>query len=384
MKTFHSKRIVFINQSSGTLMVDIVNAFGTKYEHLVLITGTKGGEKYQAGLLEKVKVDKIISYEKNTTFRRIFTWLWGWLQIWFKIILKYRKADLFIVSNPPMATLLPLFCRNPYSFLIYDTYPDVLVSTGVCRADSFIVRWWKKQNRKLYRKARNIYTIGEGMAECLTQYTEKEKIKIIPNWADVSFLKPCSKADNPFLKEYGLSDKFIVLYSGNLGNTHSVETIVEVAERLRYEQDICFVIIGEGGKKKKIGQMVEEKGLNNCRLLPWQPVERIPYSLGAADVGVITLDLSASALSVPSKTYAMLAVGCALLCIAGRDSELGGIVGKYQAGEIFAPDEVDRIADFVLGMKNDAEKLERYKRNARKAALDFTPENARQYVNRYE
>lgn len=80
----------------------------------------------------------------------------------------------------------------------------------------------------------------------------------------------------------------------------------------------------------------------------------------------------------------MLAVGCALLCIAGRDSELGGIVGKYQAGEIFAPDEVDRIADFVLGMKNDAEKLERYKRNARKAALDFTPENARQYVNRYE
>lgn len=113
-------------------------------------------------------------------------------------------------------------------------------------------------------------------------YRKKEKIKIIPNWADVSFLKPCSKADNPFLKEYGLSDKFIVLYSGNLGNTHSVETIVEVAERLRCEQDICFVIIGEGGKKKKIGQMVEEKGLNNCRLLPWQPVERIPYSLGAA------------------------------------------------------------------------------------------------------
>ena len=380
----YSKQIVFINQSSGTLMVDIVNAFGIKYEKLELITGTKGGEKYLAELSDNVILDKIISYDKSSTFKRIFTWLWGWFQIWLKLIFKYRTAELFIVSNPPIATLLPLFCRNPYSFLIYDAYPDVLISTGICKANSLIVCWWKKLNIKLYHKARNIYTIGNGMAKCLSQYVEMDRIHIIPNWANVSYLKPCAKIDNIFLKEQKLTDKFIVLYSGNLGNTHKVETIVEVAEKLKKEQDIYFIIIGEGGKKKKIESMIEENKLNNCRLLPWQPVEKLPYSIGAADVGVITLDLLASKLSVPSKTYAMMAVGCALLCIAGKDSELKEIVEEYQVGEIFNPNEIERISNFILEMKNDVEKLEYYKQNARKAALNFTPDNARQYLNTYK
>lgn len=130
--------------------------------------------------------------------------------------------------------------------------------------------------------------------------------------------------------------------------------------------------------------MIEENKLNNCRLLPWQPVEKLPYSIGAADVGVITLDLLASKLSVPSKTYAMMAVGCALLCIAGKDSELKEIVEEYQVGEIFNPNEIERISNFILEMKNDVEKLEYYKQNARKAALNFTPDNAKQYLNTYK
>lgn len=381
----HSKRqIVFINQSTQALFVDIVNAFGEKFGNLTLLTGKKNNEDYLKALDRKVKTDFIVSYNKKTTLKRILTWGWGTFQIWWKVVTKYRKTELFIVSNPPMATLVPLFCRNPYSLLIYDTYPDVLIHSGILKPGSWIARWWKRKNMKLYKNALYVYTIGDGMAGCLRQYVEEQKIKVIPNWANTSVLKLVDKTDNLFIKQYKLEDKFVVLYSGNLGNTHKIETIVEVAERLKQERNIVFVIIGEGAKKKKIEEMVRDKALQNCFLLPYQSLDRLPHSLGAADIGIITLDLSASALSVPSKTYSMLAVGSALLCIAGRDSELAGIVEKYQVGEIFEPEEVKRIADFVLRMKNDAVKLECYKQNARKAALDFTPENARRYVEGYE
>lgn len=384
MKTQKYSELVFINQSSGTLMIDIVNAFVGKYEQLVLISGAEEGGKYLTGLCEGVKTDKIVVYRKTTTFRRLWSWAVGWLQIWFKITFKYRKAELFIVSNPPMATLLPLFCRNSYSLLIYDTYPDVLVSTGIFGADSRLVRWWKRKNVRLFQKARNIYTIGEGMQDCLAQYVDKARIRVIPNWADLSRLKPIAKSENPFICQHHLEDKFVVLYSGNLGNTHKVETIAEVAEILKEEQDICFVIIGEGAKKKKIEQQIKEKALQNCLLLPFQPVDRLPYSLGAADVGIVTLDLTASRLSVPSKTYSMLAVGCCMLGIAGHDSELAKIIEGYEAGKVFEPEEADRIAGFIKEMKENTEKLNFYKRNAREAALHFTPENARCYVEWYE
>lgn len=365
-------------------MIDIVNAFVGKYEQLVLISGAEEGGKYLTGLCEGVKTDKIVVYRKTTTFLRLWSWIIGWLQIWFKITFKYRKAELFIVSNPPMVTLLPLFCRNSYSLLIYDTYPDVLVSTGIFGADSRVVRWWKRKNVRLFQKARNIYTIGEGMRDCLAQYVDKARIKVIPNWADLSRLKPIAKSGNPFICQHHLGDKFVVLYSGNLGNTHKVETIAEVAEILKEEQDICFVIIGEGAKKKKIEQQIKEKALQNCLLLPFQPVEELPCSLGAADIGIVTLDLTASRLSVPSKTYSMLAVGCCMLGIAGYDSELAKIIEGYQAGEVFEPEEADRIAGFIREIKEDAEKLNFYKQNAREAAFHFTPENARRYAEWYE
>ena len=376
------KKIVFVNQSSGYLMIDIVNIFKCKYKEAVLITGQL--IKRNADLDGYAKIDTIIPYHRKNAISRLYSWILATLQVIFKLLFKYNKRyDLFLVTNPPFSMFIPLLFKRKYSLLIYDTYPDVLITHRIISSNSFISRYWRMANRKALKNASNIYTVSEGMAECLSQYIDRQRIKVIPNWSDTSFLKPLPKENNPFVLEHHLADKFIVLYSGNMGATHDIEAIVELATAMKNDRDVLFVLIGEGVKKTKIEALINEYELENCLLLPYQKVEVLPFSLSCANIGIVTLNRESSLLSVPSKMYSLMAVGAVLLGIGSRHSELGYMVKKYGIGDIFSRDAICEMRVFILNMKNNKTACLQYASNSRKASFDFTRENALLYVNNY-
>lgn len=362
------------DQSAFDLSYDIANAFRRAGEAEVhLISGRLG-----AHMCEGIIPEEITPYDKSSSRKRIFTWLKGSWDI-FRIFRKNKNAELFIISNPPLAPLLPLLLKNKFSLLVWDIWPDVLVHTKTLSAKHPLVRFWRYLNRKVFVRAEKVFTISEGLAKALEAYVPREKIVIVPLWADTNFLKPLPKAENRFLREQGLDGKFVVMYSGNIGNTHPVEKLVDVAAALREHEDIAFIIIGEGGKKELVKKRIAETGVKNVRLLPYQPRETLPYSLAAADIGVITLEVNASQVSVPSKTYSSLAVGVPLLCLAGENSELATLVRTHGVGGIFTPDSVPAIAQWILDLKNDPARREALSRRARETSFLFTPKNANLY-----
>ena len=370
------KSIIFINQSVGQLFADVLNAFYKAGYQCTLLTGSNEGFQIEKG----IKSVLLKKYERTSIRSRLKTWIiFTWQAR--RYLRKHKAEDLFIVSNPAFATLLPLCVKNPYSLLIYDTYPDALVSTGILKETNFFVKWWAQKNKKqIFKNAKVVVTLSESMARALERYITKDKIQVIPNWADTTILNPIEHNENPWLVEKGLQNKFVVLYSGNIGNTHKVETMVDVANALRERKDILFIIIGEGGKKEIVKSRIKELGVENVLLFPSQDRDVIPFSIGAADIGVITLDAKSSMVSVPSKTYSMLAVGSCLMCIASKSSELSALVDEYDCGRVFSSDDVQGMADYILKMAIDRELLQQKKRNSRKAALNFTPENAKRYV----
>ena len=127
--------------------------------------------------------------------------------------------------------------------------------------------------------------------------------------------KPICKEQNPFVKEHHLENKFVVMYSGNIGYTHSVECLIEVAKNMQTDNDVKFLMIGEGKKKTDLVAQAEELNLRNITFLPLQDFNVLPYSLASADLGIITLDENVSRVSVPSKTFNLMAVGVPLLVI---------------------------------------------------------------------
>lgn len=371
------RKVVLVNQSTGYLMIDIVNAYMAKYDQVVLIAGSIC--TMERPLENDVVIDKIIPYNRSTTIKRILTWLYGTLQVFFKLLFKYRHYEVVYVTNPPMCYLLAFFIHSSFSVIVYDVYPDALKNIGI-NDKSIFFRLWATWNQKLFSKAQKVFTLSDGMGEILKHYVDSSKIKIIPNWPASERLHPIEKSENLFIRKYKLEKKFIVLYSGNIGYTHNVECLVDVAKKIKDEKDILFLIIGEGMKKSMIQKCVRDSGLQTFMFLTWQDKDMLPYSLGAADIAVITLNDNTAQLSVPSKTYNLLAVGAPLLCIAPLNSELRNLVHKYQNGSCFEKSEVEEISSYISMLKNNPEIRLEQCRKSLIAARDFTYKNANKYV----
>lgn len=371
------KNVVLINQSTGYLMIDIVNAYAVQYDQVALIAGSI---KYsERSLADKVHIDKIVAYDRSSAIRRILTWLFGTMQILFKLIFKYRQYEVVYVTNPPMSYLLAYFIHRPYSIIVYDIYPDALKNIGITEHHP-IYRLWAKWNKSLFAKAKKVITLSEGMGKVLELYVNRSQIKVIYNWSASDKLHPIEKTANPFAKQHELEDKFIILYSGNIGYTHNVECLVDIAEYLRNDPSILFLIIGEGKKKEMIQDMVSKAQLTSFLFLTWQNKDVLPYSLSAADVAVITLNDDTAQASVPSKTYNLLAVGAPLMCISPQNSELARLVNKFQNGSCFEKDETENMAVYISKLKAHPEIRKELSANSLLAAKSFTYQNAEEYV----
>lgn len=371
------KKIVIVNQSVGYLTIDTVNAYTTKYDEVILVAGKIN--IVERKLERSVKIERIITYDRSSVLKRIITWIIGFIQLFSLLAFKYRKHEVMYVTNPPISYLASLVLKNPFSIIVYDTYPDALRNIGI-KQGNWLYNLWSKWNRKLFKKAKCIYTLSEGMADQLSTYVDRECIEVIPLWPASESFTPIEKEYNPFIKEHGLQDKFVVLYSGNMGYTHNVETLIEVANFLKSENNIHFLLIGDGKKKVELVRMAKEKQLDNCTFMDYQPFDVLPYSLASADLGVVTLNEETALTSVPSKTFNLLAVGAPLLCIAPKKSEIALIVAKYNNGLVCSATEPQIIADFIVSIANDKQKQKQMSLRSLQAAKEYTKENAFLYV----
>jgi glycosyltransferase involved in cell wall biosynthesis len=382
MRVQPSRKIVFINQATGYLTIDIINAFA-RSGHFAAVSLIAGSIRVQdVALSEQVQWSKISLYDRGNPRRKVFSWIKGTIETLYLLLTRYRKYEVFYVTIPPFAYLLSLFLKNRFSVLVFDVYPDVLQIFNV-KPSNLIYRLWSRANKALFTRAHRVYTIGAGMARLLSRYTALENITVIPNWSGLTNVTEVLKANNCFLDEQQLHGKFIVQYSGNIGYTHNVEVLIDIASDLREHRDIFFVVIGRGDKLNWIRQLVEERGLDNCRLLPFQPDELLSHTLSAADLGVVLLDDKTAHVSIPSKIYNLQAVGVPILGIADVNSELAVHLSEHQNGRCFAPKDKPAIIDYILKVKDDAAMYQKMKEKSRRAAKSYTIQNAEKYFKMY-
>ena len=361
-----------INQDSGYLVINLANDLAKKGVKVSIMAGRVVPR--QEPLFDEVKVSKIIKYNRSNRFLRILTWLVGFIQIIIKVRLRYRKATLLIYTNPPLSTFLPAFCKNRYSLMIFDLYPDILIKMNFLRESSGIVRYWSSFNRRSFKGAEKVFTLSESMSEQIKDYTEKPP-EIIPLWSEGVKPTKIIGENNPFARQHGLDKRFVVIYSGNLGATHNTGIFTEVAAKVT-NPNVVFLIIGEGDQKESLELDIKERKLENIILLPLQPVESINLTFNSGDIALISQNPNASGLSVPSKTFSFMALGKPLICISGEESELKRLIDKYNNGKFFYPDDIDLIAQFIDTVSKDRELISNYGKCSGKASEDFSRKNA--------
>ena len=306
------KKILIVNQNSGYLTIDVANAFQEQYDKVVVLYGMN--RLTERNFHPDIKIQKTIAYNRTSFVKRLWTWVICTIHLFFLLLFKYRGYHVLYYTNPPMSYFNALFFSNPFSIVVFDTYPDALKLIGLSET-SFVYRIWRRINQKVFARANQIITLSEGMKEQLRDYVDTKKVKVVSVWSASDAFMPIAKESNLFLKTHNWIDKFIILYSGNMGIGHKLEVLIDVAKQLEEKKEILFLFVGEGTKKNTLIDLANKNELRNIHFLTWQDVATLPYSLAAGDIAVVALEPEATHSSVPSKTFNYMAVGATILAI---------------------------------------------------------------------
>lgn len=368
-------KLLLINQSIGYLFNDVIAAAVAAGHQVTVMAGTVKGT-----LPPGVSWVKGVAYRPKSAGSRLVTWLHFSLQLGLFLIRRGHEYDrLLVVSNPPLAPMLAPLARRPYGLLLYDLYPQVLRHMGYLSSGHWLYRIWQRLNQWTFQKASSIFTLSDGMAAELLmglpagRITQKE-IEVIPPWANTQVVYPVTPKENQFMEEAGLIGQFVVLYAGNMGITHPLETLIEAARYLQSFPHIQFLMVGDG--PKRIDLQRQGEGLKNLKFLPFLPDFDFNQCLSASSIVVVTLQAEAAAVSVPSKTYNALAAGKPLLVLAGSQSEISRLVDGYQVGLRVDPNDPIALAKSIQQLSEQPDYAEMLSQNALHSARNFTPQLA--------
>jgi colanic acid biosynthesis glycosyl transferase WcaI len=285
-----------------------------------------------------------------------------------------RGDAVLVVTNPPtLPFLVALVCAHkqaPCILLIHDLYPEAAVAAGVLKDGCWAVRIIRCCHRALYRRVARIVVLGRDVQERVRALVpeQPERVAVIPNWAEPDAIRPCGRDETQLVRELNLCGKFIVEYAGNMARVNDLETLLRCAEQLRDRSEIHFLLLGAGARRRWVEEQVAGRGLTNVSLVAARPRREQADFLNACDVGVVALCRGMYGVSVPSRTYNIMAAGRPVLAIVEHGSEIARMVEEEGAGWVVPPGDAEQLAQKIQALASDRQSLSLAMQCARHAA----------------
>jgi colanic acid biosynthesis glycosyl transferase WcaI len=285
------------------------------------------------------------------------------------------KHDVILVPSPPLSNgvigdFLSRLRGTPFIYNVQDVWPDVAVRAGVLKKGRAI-RHLKKMESYVYRRAAQISVISEGFRRnLLAKGVPDGKISVIPNFIDTEFVTPLPK-QNYFSRKHALENKFVVLFAGNMGFSQGLEVALNAAKLLEGNEEIKFLMVGNGAARNASVNYCESAKLNNVEFLPFQAHEDVPAMYGAADVCLIPLKRGFTMESVPCKLFTIMAAGKPSIAAVDYHSDTWELIQDARCGICVEPENPRALADTINRYYFDA------------SARNESGRNARHYVERH-
>jgi colanic acid biosynthesis glycosyl transferase WcaI len=256
------------------------------------------------------------------------------LELW-----RLLKPDDVVVAktDPPLISIVVALAARSRRAVLVNWLQDLFPEVAAALTPGLLPPWVQRnltalRDRSLRRAALNI-TLSNGMRERLRACGVPEnRIRVIPNWSDPASIQPLAKAASETGRRLGLTDRFVVGYSGNFGRAHEFQTLLGAARTLRSDTRFVFLMTGGGAQVQELRQTVEREQLPNFIFQDFQPPERLSDSLAAADVHLVSLLPSLEGLIVPSKLYGIFAAGRPALFIGDPHGDIPATLRDHGCG----------------------------------------------------
>lgn len=277
-------------------------------------------------------------------------------------LLKEKNVDLiYTISQPPIlggliGTFGKFLKRSKHVYNIQDFNPEQAAAVNYTGGTVHNIA--KQLDRINCSYSDHIILVGNDMKQTLENRFGKDhqlSHSVINNWTDENEIIPLEKNNEHvqhFLNQHGLQDKFIIMYSGNLGLFYDLENLIKVSSNFINYPDIHFLYIGEGASKKEMQEYVSNKKLKNVTFLPYQPKEFIKYSLNVADAHLVVNQKGIKGVSVPSKIYGVMAAGKPILGVLEQGSEAEFLISTSNSGFVSEPQDYKHFVENIMSMFN--------------------------------
>lgn len=314
-------------------------------------------------------------FGKGTTIGRLADFASYYMQAVVKGLLMRRFDAVVCLTTPPYIALVGLFLkivrRTRVIYWLMDVYPDVMVAHGMIRDRGVLHRALRRLHRFVLDHCDATVALGRCMKDRLVdQGADPANIHVVHVWSPVNTTSQAPQSDganpNSYRNRWGVGDRTLVMYSGNFGLAHDVDTFLHAAEALKDDDRIRFAFVGGGKRKPIVEAFVRDRGLTNCVIEPYQPRERLDDLLTSADVHLISMEEPMCGLVVPSKFFGAAAAGRATIFIGPDKSEIALLIDEWDCGGRVEPGDSAHLKNLLQSFVADREKLNILGDNARR------------------
>lgn len=336
-----------------------------------------------------VEVHRFAMYRegKNAVLRALRYFLISSIQLWKGIWAK--DIDLiYVASTPPtqgaLAALVKKFKRLPFVYNLQDIFPDSLAGTGLAKKGGLLWKIGRAIENFTYRNADKIIVISQDFKKnIMAKGVPEDKIVVVYNWVDQNAVKDIPRSENKLFAMYDLDpSKFYITYNGNIGLTQNMDMLLEVAKSLEANDNIRFVLVGNGAYLEQVKHIVKEREIDNVYILPFQPYEDISHVFSLGDVSLIISKPGVGENSVPSKTWSIMSASRPVLANFD-ENELKTIIEENNCGIFTKAGDKVAFTDAILKLYYDRELCKEYGRNGRRFVMDNLTRDAgtKKYVD---
>lgn len=265
-----------------------------------------------------------------------------------------RRVDAVIAMSPPLTLgvagrLVAWIRRAPLIFNIQDVFPDAAVETGAI-TNRWVIGAARALEKVSYLLSSRVTVLSQDLADNVASKigaSKATRVVVIPNFVDTERIVPLDAATD-YRRELGLTDRPVVMYAGNIGYSQSLEMLVAAA---RARPDVDFVINGTGSARSDLERSA--RGLTNLIFGDFQPPERLSEVLATGDIHVVPLRRGLGRVSVPSKTYSIMAAGRPIVAAVDAGTEVTRLVDGARSGLVVPPDETESFIAAIDRLVSD-------------------------------
>lgn len=264
--------------------------------------------------------------------------------------LRMPRFDVVVtLTTPPLIALIGLllrrFKRSQHVYWSMDLHPDASLALGQMKRSNPVVAALAWLSDAFYRQADRVVVLGPYMADrILAKRVRPNRVTTIPVWSRRDEIYPLPRQGHPLRASLGLGDRFIAMYSGNLGLAHSFAEFLGAARRLRDRDDILFLFVGDGPRRAEVETAQAAEGLTNIRFLDYFPREQLHASLSLADAHLISLRPEMTGICVPGKLYGAMASGRPVVFAGPDHCETADTVRRAECGVTVRPGDAEGLA----------------------------------------